>query len=116
MGRQKPISSVQAFPDPRPGPLAGGLVTNGVRASWNSHGNAQSEVTGQAGSDVTAVTFNVDGSAVHATLEDGLFAAWWPGRTEEPQGVDPPNPDVTITLRGGSQVTRPIEDFNNRPM
>jgi hypothetical protein len=38
---------------------------------------------GHVGSDVTAVSLNLtDGTRVEATLQDGLYAAWWPSETD----------------------------------
>jgi hypothetical protein len=38
---------------------------------------------GQAGPDVTAVTLVLaDGTRVEATLKNGLYAAWWPSKTD----------------------------------
>lgn len=43
-------------------------------------GQGYTIVTGSAGSGVTGVTFELsDGSAVAATVGDGLLVAWWPG-------------------------------------
>ena len=97
-------------------PPPDGLVTNSVRAQSDDDGNAQFEVTGKAGSNVTAVTFAVNGTQVHATLHDGYFAAWWPGSTSLIPRFRPPNPDVTITLGDGSQVTRQIQDYDVSPL
>jgi hypothetical protein len=97
-------------------PPPDGLVTNSVRAQSDDDGNAQFEVTGKAGSNVTAVTFAVNGTQVHATLHDGYFAAWWPGSTSLIPRFGPPNPDVTITLGDGSQVTRQIQDYDVSPL
>jgi hypothetical protein len=73
-------------------------------------------VTGKAGSDITAVTFTVDGTQVQATLHDGYFAAWWPGHTSVIPRFGPPNPDVTVTLKDGSQHRRPIQDYDVSPL
>ncbi len=97
-------------------PPAGGLVTNSVRPQSDDNGNAEFEVTGKAGPDVTAVTFIIDGTQVHASLQDGYFAAWWPGATSLIPQWGPPNPDVTITLKDGSQTTRQIQDYDVSPL
>jgi hypothetical protein len=57
---------------------------------------------GQAGSQVTAVTLVLtDGTRVETTLQNGLYAAWWPSKT------DVSSADVT-TAQG--TVHQPIGD------
>ena len=95
-------------------PATDTLVTNGVRDSFNTDGHAEAEVTGRAGSDVVALTFDGGGTPVHATVQDGHFAAWWP--LSDPPALDAGlNPNVTITLADGTSTTRPINEFNVMP-
>ena len=38
---------------------------------------------GRVGTDITAVSLNLtDGTRVEATLQNGLYAAWWPSETD----------------------------------
>jgi hypothetical protein len=51
----------------------------GFPGSANSSGGAE-DVSGLAGSDVSAVTFDfANGSTVDATVQNGWYFAWWPG-------------------------------------
>ena len=48
-----------------------------------SGGQPYTFVQGQVGVDVTGVTLSLsDGSNVQATVADGSFVAWWPGRAD----------------------------------
>lgn len=60
---------------------------------------------GRAGDDVTAVTLRSPNQGeVQATVQDGLWAAWWPSPEDEPEieGIT-----ATVTLADGS--TREVE-------
>jgi hypothetical protein len=103
-------------------PLDTSLVTNSVRdLDAGVPGVHQMEVTGRAGSDVTAITFRVKGGDVKATIRDGYFAAWWPqyqGRSLlariTPDG--PPDPEVVVSLVDGTTRTARIQDFDVSPL
>jgi hypothetical protein len=57
----------------------------------------QQYATGRAADDVKSVSFTLaDGRVVDASLEDGWFAAWWPGAATSETA------DVTWTLADGS--------------
>lgn len=44
--------------------------------------NQEEDVSGLAGSDISAVTFKfADASTVQATVENGWYFAWWPGNS-----------------------------------
>ena len=65
---------------------------------------------GDVGADVAAVTIvDADGQTVHATVDNGRFVAWWPGRAfgNETEGNGGPAPALTydLTLRDGTVVT-----------
>lgn len=71
---------------PAPGPDQLGLPAGfggsapGFPGSSNSTSIGQRNVSGLAGSDVSAVTFDfADGSTVDATVQNGWYFAWWPG-------------------------------------
>lgn len=59
---------------------ASGDVSN-PSTNWNSSSNDQVAL-GRVGEGVTAVTLTLtDGTAVQATVANGLYVAWWPGST-----------------------------------
>lgn len=97
-------------------PQPDGLATNSVRSVTNEGDDTEYEVTGKAGPEVAAVSFQVNGTEVHATLKDGYFAAWWPGSTSVLPTWGPPNPDVTVTLQDGTRHTRAIQDYDVSPL
>ncbi|MGV2856254.1 hypothetical protein ACNPON_03565 [Glutamicibacter sp. AGC13] len=56
---------------------------------------------GNVGEDVTAVTITTpDGQLVEATVQDGRYAAWWPGKAlgDELEGNGGPAPAISYTL------------------
>jgi hypothetical protein len=54
----------------------------------NADGSGYTMAYGNAGSQVTGVTLNLsDGTSVEATVQNGLFAAWWPSRTDVASAV-----------------------------
>ncbi|WP_267423648.1 MULTISPECIES: hypothetical protein [unclassified Curtobacterium] len=62
----------------------------------------QQYATGRAAPDVRSVTFTLDdGRVVDASLEDGWFAAWWPGAATSAAA------EVTWTLASGDTRTMP---------
>jgi hypothetical protein len=97
-------------------PPSTGLVTNSVRAQSDDNGDAAFEVTGKAGPHVASIVIEADGVDVQATLKDGYFAAWWPGRDSMIPKGGPPNPRVTITLDDGTTHTARIQDFDVSPL
>lgn len=65
---------------------------------------------GDVGADVAAVTIvDADDQTVHATVDNGRFVAWWPGRAfgNETEGNGGPAPALTydLTLRDGTVLT-----------
>ncbi|KAE8765490.1 hypothetical protein [Georgenia thermotolerans] len=75
---------------------------------------------GAVGQDVVGLTIHAGGRRVEATVQDGRYTAWWPGRifADEdagPSGAGGPRPDFTVdvTLRDGTVIrdappSRPI--------
>lgn len=103
-------------------PSPRGIVTNRVRSGQLEANSSQYEVTGKVGTDVVAVTVEAPGVDVHATVQNGRFAAWWPGATNTSLftrltgGGGPPNPDVTLTYRDGTTHRAPIQTYDVSPM
>lgn len=94
-------------------PLLRDSTANGVRAQ--ELGEADEtwfEVTGKAGDQIVAISFDVNGSDVQATLEDGYFAVWWPETRPNLPRFGPPNPMVTVTLTDGTRITQRIQEFD----
>lgn len=97
-------------PEPR------GIAATGVQEGQLEPDHALYQVTGKVGSDVTAVTINAPGVDVHATIQNGRFAAWWPGQSSTSlfgmlRSTAEPNPDVTLTFRDGTTRRAPIKSF-----
>lgn len=75
-------------------------------------------ITGVAGPEVTDVVLSTTAGEVTASLEDGLWAAWWPVPYPEQgneAGADDPT-SATLTLRDGSTVTldrQALEDLRD---
>lgn len=67
-------------------------------ANW-----AFADTTGRVGADVRAVTIHANGTTFDATLEDGIFAAWWPAPVRsEPMIIDV---RFDVTLADGRVLT-----------
>lgn len=102
--------------------LAGGVggapsvaPANGfVEGSMSQSGSGDeliSMVIGPVGDDVVGMTLHSDGLSVEATIEDGRYAAWFPGRIfpdeqPAPSGQGGPVPTLTydITLMDGTVI------------
>ena len=89
-----------AAPAPPPGQITQDTITQ-----FGGH-NLASLVDGAVGTDVAAVTIHASGRLVEATVRDGRFAAWWPGKAfadgpGQPSGRGGPQLklryDVTLT-------------------
>lgn len=79
-------------------PAADGLVSNGA-SLFGFDGTGLAVVQGTVGKQVVGVTAHSAGKSVKATLDNGLFAAWWPTATPDasaPLGV---TFDVTLADR-----------------
>ncbi len=70
---------------------------------------------GNVGEDVAAVTLTTpDGQSVEATVQDGRYAAWWPGTAfgDEVEGNGGPAPAISYTITLKDQTV--IEDATPR--
>ncbi len=75
-------------------------------------GEPVSFVDGRIGPDVAKLTIHSQGKTVEASVKDGTYAAWWPGRAfpDEPlppSGQGGPRPTLTydLTLTDGTVLT-----------
>jgi hypothetical protein len=70
--------------DTLPPPTSDSIGVPGVGFSRTDGGTSSlTYAHGHVGSDVTAVTLNLtDRTRVEATLQSGLYAAWWPSETD----------------------------------
>jgi hypothetical protein len=68
----------------------------------------QQYATGRAAPDVTDISFTLDdGRVVDASLEDGWFAAWWPGAATSEAAT------ITWTLDDGDVQTAPFSSLDH---
>jgi hypothetical protein len=82
---------------PAPAP---GSATVRAGTTFRSDAGEFTSAYGRVGEQVVAVELTPDGGRpVTATLADGYFTAWWPGRAEEP---------VTVTLTRRDGTTRQL--------
>ena len=88
----------------------GGEITEGIFSEFSDgagDGSAVSFTVGDVGPDVAAVELvGPDGETVDATVSDGRFIAWWPGRVFE-EGTEGPglvDLDYRVTLVDGTVV------------
>lgn len=70
-----------------------GQITGGAISQFEMAGEVASFTDGAVGDDVVGVTIHSDGQTVEATVKDGQYAAWWPGRAvadvDAPNGQEP---------------------------
>jgi len=65
---------------PGPSPVASNTVAPIVEFGFSTQRGATACVAGQVGSDVVSVVINtIEHGPVEATIQNGYFAAWWPG-------------------------------------
>jgi hypothetical protein len=80
------------------------VATDGVsvvrQSQATSQGNGYTFIEGQVGSGVSQVTLDLkDGSTVQATIQNGWFAAWWPGSADATAAsLTTPSGTTTATL------------------
>lgn len=86
-------------------------ITQGVIASFGDRFPA-SVTEGAVGTNVAAMTIHSSGLTFRATVKDGRYAAWWPGRAfvdapRQPSGQGGPQLDLTydVTLADGTTLT-----------
>lgn len=91
-------------PAAHPGPR--GFTQGGIHQQGEP---PASFTSGEVGSQVSSLTIHAGGHDVVATIRDGEYAAWWPGRAfaegdPGPSGQGGPRPMLryTITLRDGT--------------
>lgn len=90
----------------------GAMSQFAIGSSWLEDGEPVSFVDGRLGPDVTGLTIHSQGVSVEASIKDGTYAAWWPGRAFPdaplpPSGEGGPQPTLTydVTLRDGTVLT-----------
>jgi hypothetical protein len=104
-GSSGPVRSAAASISVSKSPLSSATI-GGLSMNWNSSSN-DDVATGEAGSQVTGVTFALsDGTSVTATVANGYFAAWWPGN------VSPSSAQIT-TAQGTTTTTLSTPPANN---
>ena len=92
-----------------PGPVDGGAGSIGSKGAYEP----ASSTSGWVGPDVTGVTIHVGDETVEASVEDGTFAAWWPGTVfdrptpmpSDGDGVTMPDIRYDLTLKDGTVLT-----------
>jgi hypothetical protein len=94
---------------PGPAPVASNTVAPSSGVAFSTQSGATWCVAGPAGSDVVSVVINtIEHGPVQATVQNGYFAARWPGpglpllhvpKKGEPA---PPEPTYTLTLKNGT--------------
>jgi len=85
-------------------PVAPNTVAPITGVGFSTQSGATWCVAGQVGSDVVSVVINtIEHGPVEATIQNGYFAAWWPGPgpLPLPQAVSA-EPTYTLTLKGGT--------------
>ena len=85
-------------------PVASDTVTIFSGGGFTTQSGVTWSVAGQVGSDVVSVVINtIEHGPVEATIQNGYFAAWWPGPgpLPLPQAVSA-EPTYTLTLKGGT--------------
>jgi len=85
-----------------------GQISQGGISQFGGH-NRASFADGAVGTQVAAVTIHADGRVVQATISNGRFAAWWPGKAfadgpAQPSGQGGPqlNLRYEVTLTDGT--------------
>jgi len=100
-GPQEQGASSWARADSLPLPAAGDTAVQWGQTFTSAVGSYTSAV-GRVGSDVTAVQITPRGEeTVRASVGDGYFTAWWPGKRDD-------HLSVTTTLTDGSTTTRAL--------
>jgi hypothetical protein len=105
---------------------ASAIEPESIALGLATDGQAFRQLAGRVGPDVTGVTLVLaDGSTVEATVANGWFAAWWPGRWSGNHMVPPTDQSlsplgqsvpqsVEITTASGT-TTQPLDVSDVRP-
>jgi hypothetical protein len=85
-------------------PVASNTVAPITGVGFSTQSGATWCVAGQVGSDVVSVVINtIEHGPVEATIQNGYFAAWWPGPGPLPMPTAVPvGPTYTLTLKDGT--------------
>lgn len=95
-----------------PAPTGRQFTQGGIAQFGGDDGASITE--GEVGPGVVGLTLHADGHDVVATIKDGTYAAWWPGRafvdSSVPSGKGGPGPAITydVTYADGS-VARDVK-------
>ncbi|MEO7270263.1 MAG: hypothetical protein ABIW49_13755 [Knoellia sp.] len=83
-----------------PAPSARQFTQGGISSFGGDDGASITE--GEVGTDVVGLTLHADGHDVVATIKDGTYAAWWPGKAftdlSGPSGKGGPQPAITYDV------------------
>jgi hypothetical protein len=101
---------------PRPSPVASNTVAPIPILGFSTQSGATWCVAGQVGSDVVSVVINtIEHGPVEATIQNGYFAAWWPGPSLDIHKFAAP-PTYTLTLRDRTiRANIPQEQLQSKP-
>ncbi|MGR2754058.1 hypothetical protein [Agromyces arachidis] len=89
---------------------AGEFMAGGI-SQFRAEDGTISLTSGSVGEGVVAIRLHADGISTEATIDDGRFVAWWPGRafedSQEPSGQGGPASIITydLTLNDGTTIT-----------
>ena len=88
-----------------PLPAIGTTAVNALGSGFGIGSGTISEAIGQAGSDVTGVSFKpAGGKTITATVQDGFWSVWWPPSHSN----GPFDATVTWTTADGASHTAPL--------
>lgn len=107
------------------GPMSEFAVGGGLLGLGRSE--QASTTSGEVGPEVVGVTIHAGGTGVEASVQDGTYAAWWPGRLFDPATSDAPagraapsrssattSPCVTAPCSATSHLCIPPPEFEGR--
>jgi hypothetical protein len=91
-----------------PLPAIGTTAVNALGSGFGIGSGTISEAIGQAGSDVTGVSFKpAGGRTITATVQDGFWSLWWPPSHSN----GPFDGTVTWTTADGASHTAPLSSI-----
>lgn len=89
-----------------PLPTIGTTAVNALFYGWGVGPGTISEAFGQAGRDVTGISFKTTaGETITATVQDGFWSVWWPPNASNDHDF---GGTVTWTIAGGATHTVPL--------